>query len=531
MDGGSFPDSVPKRLEGKVALITGGASGIGASTAKLFAKYGAKVVIADIQDELGDSICKENQDIFFIHCNVTQDNEVKNAVDTTVGKYGKLDIMFNNAGTIGTSNLEILTTDNEDFKKVFEVNVYGAFLGAKHAAKVMIPAKKGSIIFTASVASVINGETQHAYAASKHAVVGLAKNLCVELGQHGIRVNCISPYGVASPMMTGAIGLDQSKAEEIVYESANLKGTIVKAEDVAEAAVYLASDESRYISGLNLLVDGGYSTTTPAFKMALVSHLSGQEGKVAIITGGASGIGASTSKLFAKYGGKVIIADVQDDLGHALCNENQDIFYIHFDVTEDNDVKNVVDTAVAMYGKLDIMLNNAGIGGKSLIDVLNTDNDDFKRVLDVNVYGVFLGAKHAAMVMIPEKKGSIICTSSIASVVNGETPHAYTASKHAVVGLTKNLCVELGHYRIRVNCISPYGIVSPMLSGAIGLDLSTTEEIVYKSANLKGIRVKAEDVAEAAVYLGSDESRYISGLNLIVDGGYSTQLLLLLAWH
>ncbi|KAF6165821.1 hypothetical protein GIB67_012718 [Kingdonia uniflora] len=261
---------VPKRLDGKVVIITGGASGIGASTARLFARNGAKVVIADIQDDLGHSLCEKfssngNGTIFYIHCNVSEETDVQNVVDTTVTKYGKLDIMFNNAGMGGNSGLKVLTTDIHDFKRVLDVNLCGAFLGAKHAARVMIPVKKGSIIFTASVASVINGETPHAYSASKHAVVGLMKNLCVELGAYGIRVNSVSPYGVASPMLVAAAKLEVSEVEELVHESANLKGMIVKAEDVAEATLYLASDESRYVSGMNLVVDGGYSTTNPSF--------------------------------------------------------------------------------------------------------------------------------------------------------------------------------------------------------------------------------------------------------------------------
>ncbi|PIA51620.1 hypothetical protein AQUCO_01100461v1 [Aquilegia coerulea] len=142
--------------------------------------------------------------------------------------------------------------------------------------RAMIPAKKGSIIFTSNTTLVINGEALHVYATSKHAVVGLAKNLCFELGQYGIRINCILPYGVASPMMIDSLGVDQAEGEETMHEAATLKGIHLKAEDVAEAAVYLGSDECRYISGLNLVVDGGYSTTTPAFKIALKAHFSAQ---------------------------------------------------------------------------------------------------------------------------------------------------------------------------------------------------------------------------------------------------------------
>ncbi|KAF5470766.1 hypothetical protein F2P56_011257 [Juglans regia] len=259
---------IAKRLAGKVALITGGASGIGESTARLFAKHGAKVIIADIQDEIGFSVSQDksiNGAISYVHCDVTSESDVENAVNTAVSKHGKLDIMFNNAGRTGQIDENILDLEQNDYKRVFDVNVLGSFLGAKHAAKVMIPAKRGTILFTTSNTTLSHGMASHTYTASKHAVVGLTKNLCVELGQYGIRVNCISPHALPTPLLLKSMGIDKKKAEEMISSAANLKGAVLEEGDLAEAALFLASEESKYVSGLNLVVDGGYSTTNIAF--------------------------------------------------------------------------------------------------------------------------------------------------------------------------------------------------------------------------------------------------------------------------
>ncbi|KAK4792790.1 hypothetical protein SAY86_023225 [Trapa natans] len=264
------------RLESKVAIITGGASGIGESTARLFVRNGAKVVVADIQDALGLALCEQlggpEGVATYVHCDVTQDADVRNAVDEAVNRYGGLDIMFCNAGVWGNKFPSLMDSDDGNFRRVMEVNVFGAYLGAKHAARVMVPAGRGCILFTASVFSATAGSLSHPYLSSKHAVVGLAKNLSVELGQHGIRVNCVSPYIVATPLSTRAAGKGKEELEELASSAATLKGVVLEAQDVAEAALYLVSDESKYVHGVNLVVDGGFSVTNPTFAGVLRSR-------------------------------------------------------------------------------------------------------------------------------------------------------------------------------------------------------------------------------------------------------------------
>ncbi|KAK9733607.1 hypothetical protein RND81_04G078100 [Saponaria officinalis] len=253
------------RLEGKVALITGAASGIGKATAIKYVENGAKVVIADVQQQLGLATARElGSNTSFVACDVTKEANVSKAVDFSVSKYGHLDIMYNNAGIACKSKPSITDIDLDHFDKVMSINVRGTISGIKHASRVMIPRKTGCILCTASVTGIMGGLAQHTYSVSKSAVLGIVKSAAAELSRHGIRVNSISPFGIPTPFVMEELrmmypGVDDEVLVKMLQENGALKGENCEENDVANAALYLGSNEAKYVSGHNLVVDGGFT--------------------------------------------------------------------------------------------------------------------------------------------------------------------------------------------------------------------------------------------------------------------------------
>uniref|UniRef100_A0A5B7BX12 Putative secoisolariciresinol dehydrogenase isoform X2 n=1 Tax=Davidia involucrata TaxID=16924 RepID=A0A5B7BX12_DAVIN len=261
-----FSTQISRKLEGKVALITGAASGIGKETATKFIDNGAKVVISDIQQQLGQDTATElGPNASFITCDVTKESDISKAVDYTVSKHGQLDIMFNNAGVACHTPPSIADLDLAAFDRVMAINIRGVVAGIKHASRVMIPRRTGSILCTASVTGIMGGLSQHTYSISKFTVIGIVKSVAAELCKHGIRVNCISPFAIPTPFVMEEMsqffpGVNAQQLIDMIHNAGVLEGAYCEPSDIANAALYLASDDAKYVSGHNLVVDGGFTS-------------------------------------------------------------------------------------------------------------------------------------------------------------------------------------------------------------------------------------------------------------------------------
>jgi len=253
------------RLAGKVALVSGAGSGIGRAGALLMAKEGAKVVVVDISvkggQETVQSIKGSGGEAVFIEANVTKESEVRSMVEQVISKYGHIDILYNNAGGWQRELQDTVIDDtSEEWDRLINLNLRSTFLCCKYAVPEMVKVGKGSIINTSSNAGFMNSPRVEAYGAAKAAIIELTKSMCMDYGPTGIRVNVIAPGEVVTPQWNATYDLmtpDQKKKTLDFMVNCIPLGRFAQPEDVAKVVLFLASDESAYLSGVMIPIDGG----------------------------------------------------------------------------------------------------------------------------------------------------------------------------------------------------------------------------------------------------------------------------------
>ncbi|MFO7925726.1 MAG: SDR family oxidoreductase [Halobacteriota archaeon] len=252
--------------------------------------------------------------------------------------------------------------------------------------------------------------------------------------------------------------------------------------------------------------------------------MNGIQDGVAIVSGASSGIGRATAKRFSTEGARVVVADIDTDGGEETASQIEsdggDAVFVEADVTDESDVEAVVETAVDTYGGLDFAFNNAGIEGASA-STNEQSLENWSRVIDINLEGVFLGLRAQIPAMLEDGGGAIVSTASVAGLLGFPNLSPYVASKHGVIGLTKTAAVEFSGEGIRVNAVCPGVIDTPMVARTKEEDPETIDATA--AATPIGRLGQPEEIASAVVWLCSDDASFVTGESLVVDGGFSVQ--------